>query len=280
MHYFLVLFFCFSTLVLFSIFHFDNHNITRARQVNCVISVCIGSSPQAGWIPDCPWNSAHSFFYVNDTNQFETIRAHNWTPVWVNFSDTVDIATGPLSMPALGWTPSDIENMQAKYVKIQSHRLLANTGCDQVLYMDSKIDYTKETVAEIFGYEHACITLFRHPWRTYHNAYMQEVMDSYNQPRYLRFKPVIELQMRAHASESLSGVMHLGSTHVTNLRNAEALRFQDSWWNETRMYSIQDQLSLFWQSKLFPRCIASWAPMYGPTNKNFIIRFLNFLLSP
>jgi hypothetical protein len=143
--------------------------------------------------------------------------------------------------------------------------------------MDSKIYYTNETVAEIFGYEHACVTLFRHPWRTHHgDAYMQEVNDSYNQPRYLRFKPAIDLQMRAHANESLSGVVHLGSTHVTNLRNAEARRFQDSWWNETRMYSIQDQLSLFWQSKPFQQCIASWAPMYGPT-KNFIIRFLENL---
>jgi hypothetical protein len=120
------------------------------------------------------------------------------------------------------------------------------------------------------------VTLFRHPWRTFHGAYTQEVTDSYNQGRYLRFKPAIEKQMHAHANESMNGVVHLGSTHVTNLRNAEALRFQDSWWKETLTYSIQDQLSLFWQSKPFQNCIASWAPMYGPT-KNFMIRYLETL---
>ena len=105
---------------------------------------------------------------------------------------------------------------------------------------------------------------------------MQELLDSYHQGRYLRFKSALEKQMQAHSDESLDGVMHLGSTHVTNLCNPEAIRFQESWWNETLSYSIQDQLSLFWQRKPFQQCISSWQPMYGPT-KNFILRFLAFV---
>ena len=254
-------------LVLFipSIFLFHQPKDTH----DCVISVCVGSSSQAGGIPLSPWEP--SYFFVNDMTQFEAVRAQGWTPVFLNVSQ-IWLGRGPMRMPELNWSASDLENLQAKYVKILSHQIPELATCDRVLYMDSKLEYTNETVSELFGYEHRCVTLFRHPWRTFRGAYMQEVGDSYNQGRYLRFKKAIEEQIKYHHHESLDGVMHLGGTHVTNLRNEKAIRFQESWWNETLAYSIQDQLSLFWQLKPFQRCISSWQPMYGPT-KNFIIRF-------
>ena len=101
-------------------------------------------------------------------------------------------AEGRRSAPRvkLRWTASDIENMQAKYVKILSHRIpILTDTCDVVLYMDSKIFYTHATVSEIFSYEHPCITLFEHPWRTFHGAYTQEIADSYNQARYAATRP-------------------------------------------------------------------------------------------
>jgi hypothetical protein len=121
--------------------------------------------------------------------------------------------------------------MQAKYVKILSHRIpILTDTCDVVLYMDSKISYAHATVSEIFSYEHACITLFEHPWRTFHGAYTQEIADSYNQARYARFKPAIEAQLRQHRPQEFDGVMHLGSTHLINFHNPVALQFQESWW--------------------------------------------------
>jgi hypothetical protein len=237
---------------------------------DCVISVRVGDSPQAGWIPQSPWST--SFFFVSNATHLDAIQAKGWVPVWLTLPN---LGLGPTRVPSLLWSASDLENLHAKYAKILSHRLLPD--CDRVLYMDSKLEYTKETVREIFGYAHPCVTLFRHPWRSYEGAYMQEVADSYHQERYLRFKSAIERQIKDHGTESLDGVMHLGGTHVTNLRNAEAIHFQEAWWNETIAYSIQDQLSLFWQLQPFRECIQSWHPMYGPT-KHFIVRFFENLL--
>ena len=256
------------------------YNDNEAILLNaCVTSVRIGSSRAAGGVPPCPWKRDHSFFFVSDPSMLEIVNAQKWTAVLLNLTQIpFNPHTGPTKMSELGWTQSDVENMQAKYVKILSHRIPELNACDLVLYMDSKLFYSNHIVKEIFSKcANSCVTLFKHEWRFYTGAFLQEVDCSYHQPRYLRFKPAIDKQIDYHHNrrgESFDGVMHLGGTHVFNLRDREAVRFQNSWWNETLAYSIQDQLSLFWQLQPFQQCVESWVPMYGGP----VIRFLLFLL--
>ena len=240
----------------------QNHAVPHAT--GCITSVSIGSSSHAGSVLPCPWFTNSSFYFITNGSLLETVRAHGWTAVLLNVSQIpFDPSRGPTSMPELGWTQSDTENIQAKYVKILSHRIPELARCDVVLYMDSKLSYERDVVLDMLSEQHPCATLFRHPWRTYTDAYGQEVADSLNAARYSRFKPALDLQIRRHRHESLDGVMHLGGTHLFNLRNPEAVRMQNSWWDETVAYSIQDQLSLFWQLRRFKHCVTSQEPAYG-----------------
>lgn len=232
----------------------------------CVTSVRIGTSPAAGTLLPCPWKEAESFYFVFDPQQMDTIRAHGWTPVLLNVLDIpFDPLQGPTEMPELSWTTADTENMQAKYVKILSHMIAELRGCELVLYLDSKISLTFAQVRGLFDRFEAesnpntCAALFQHQ-RTYYGAYFQEVDDSYRQPRYLRFKPAIDKEIAFHRGrqESFDGVMHVGNMHIFNLTNTQAVQFQKSWWKETVAYSIQDQLSQFWQLEPFKDCLLSW----------------------
>ena len=229
----------------------------------CVTSVSIGSTWHAGTVLRSPWFTDRSFYFVSNASLLDTVRSHGWTGVLLNTSQIpFDPNAGPTRMPELGWTPSDVDNMQAKYVKILSHRIPELSSCDIVLYMDSKVSYTREAVHDIVSVNHPCATMFIHPWRTFYDAYLQELADSLTAYRYARFKPALSRQIIDHSSESLNGVMHLGNTHVFNMRNAEAIRLQNSWWEETLAYSIQDQLSLFWQLPHYRHCITSRHPVY------------------
>lgn len=231
--------------------------------VKCVSSVSVGSTWHAGSVLQSPWYPDQSFYFVANTSLLSTVRTHGWTGVLLNTSRIpFDPLKGPERMPELGWTASDVENMQAKFVKILSHRIPELASCDLVLYMDSKVSYTREAVRDIFSVEHACATLFIHPWRTFYDSYLQELADSLKARRYARFKPALGKQVIDHSSESLNGIMHLGNTHVFNIKNPEAVRLQNSWWKETVAYSIQDQLSLFWQQNKFQNCITSRRPVY------------------
>ena len=229
----------------------------------CVTSVLVGSTWHAGSVLYSPWFVDQSFFFVVNASLLDTVQSRGWTGVLLNTSQIpFDPLGGPTKMPELGWTSSDVENMQAKYVKILSHRIPELASCDIVLYMDSKVSYTREAVHDIFSVQHPCATMFIHPWRTFYDSYLQELTASLEMNRYARFKPALGKQITDHSRESLNGIMHLGGTHVFNLRNTEAIKLQNSWWEETLAYSIQDQLSLFWQLNKFKHCITSQHPVY------------------
>ena len=239
------------------------------RRFNCVTSVRVGASVAAGNILFSPWPQEHSFYFVSNPSDMALASARQWTPILLNASRIpFDASGGPSAMPELGWTAEDTENMRAKYVKILSHTIPELRACNLVLYMDSKIQLTNAQAAGMFAKIEkaskgmpggACAALVRH-WRTFHGAFFQEVDDSYNQPRYLRFKLSIDKQIEHHRQnhESFDGVMHLGNLHVFNLTHADAVRLQNSWWEETVTYSIQDQLSQFWQLEPFKGCLLSW----------------------
>ena len=247
-------------ILLNSILWYENYSTHVSA---CVTSVIVGSTWHSGSVLQSPWFLDQSFYFVSNTSLLDTVRSHGWTGVLLNASQIpFDPKGGPTKMPELGWTQSDVENMQAKYVKILSHRIPELASCDIVLYMDSKVSYTHEAVHDIVSVNHPCATMFIHPWRTFYNSYLQELTDSLKAYRYARFKPALSKQIIDHSSESLNGVMHLGSTHVFNMRNAEAIKLQNSWWEETLAYSIQDQLSLFWQLNHFQHCITSRHPVY------------------
>ena len=247
-------------ILLNSILWYENYSTHVSA---CVTSVIVGSTWHSGSVLQSPWFLDQSFYFVSNASLLDTVRSHGWTGVLLNASQIpFDPKGGPTKMPELGWTQSDVENMQAKYVKILSHRIPELASCDIVLYMDSKVSYTHEAVHDIVSVNHPCATMFIHPWRTFYNSYLQELTDSLKAYRYARFKPALSKQIIDHSSESLNGVMHLGSTHVFNMRNAEAIKLQNSWWEETLAYSIQDQLSLFWQLNHFQHCITSRHPVY------------------
>ena len=234
-----------------------------ARVSACVTSVMVGSSWHVGSVLQSPWVQDQSFYFVANASLLDTVRSRGWTGVLLNTSRIpFDPRAGPARMPELGWTQSDVENIQAKYVKILSHRIPELASCDIVLYMDSKVSYTREAVRDIVSVEHQCATMFIHPWRTLYDSYLQELTDSLHMYRYARFKPALGKQIIDHSGESLNGIMLLGGTHVFNMRNIEAVKLQNSWWEETLAYSIQDQLSLFWQQTKFKHCITPRHPVY------------------
>ena len=107
-----------------------------ASRRGCVVSVRIGSSVQAGGIPESPWHKNQSFFFISPSNSSAMMEAQEkgWTPLLLS-TTIIALGEGPTAMSGaaegrrsaprvkLRWTASDIENMQAKYVKILSHRI-------------------------------------------------------------------------------------------------------------------------------------------------------------
>ena len=238
------------------------HRRGGVDRIACVTSVMVGSSVHAGSVLQSPWAVDRSFYFVSNGSTLQTVRERGWTGVLLNVSDIpFDAGGGPTEMPELGWTASDADNMRAKYVKILSHRIPELASCDVVLYMDSKVYYDPAVAYGLLSAEHECATLFIHPWRSVSSGYAEEVEDSLRAARYARFKPALDLQLARHGWPA--GRMYLGSTHVFNLRNPEARRLQDGWWRETVAYSIQDQLSQFWQVQEHSGCVRSLDAVYG-----------------
>lgn len=244
--------------------------LRKNRSGFCVTTVRIGETMHAGPFRQSPTPSEISFFFITNPAHSETVRQHGWTPVVLDPAEIPFTPTsGPREMPELGWTDNDVDNMRAKYVKILSHMIPELASCELVLYVDTKIQLSNDVVygaitkMENIGRSRPsglCAVLAQH-FRTPEKSFEQEVAASYNQARYTRFRPAIDKQREFHvkANDSFDGLLHTGNLHIFNLSNLDAVQFQKSWWNETVAYSIQDQLSLFFQLKKFQHCFTSWA---------------------
>ena len=245
-------------------------HLRKNRSGYCVTTVRIGETIHAGTFPQSPTPSEISFFFFTNPAHSETVREQGWTPVLLDPAEIPFIPTsGPREMPELGWTENDVDNMRAKYVKILSHMIPELASCELVLYVDTKIQLSNDIVygaitkMENIGRSRPsglCAVLAQH-FRTPEKSFEQEVAASYKQERYTRFRPAIDKQREFHvkANDSFDGLLHAGGLHIFNLSNLDAVQFQKTWWNETVAYSIQDQLSLFFQLEKFQHCFTSWA---------------------
>ena len=144
-------------------------------------------------------------------------------------------------------------------------------SCQLVLYLDSKVQQTREQAATAFAQvkylgkslpSGLCVLfgfMDKHSWEL-------ELKDSNPQERYRRFGPLHQKMADFHRAnnESFHHPLVIGGYHLTNLSHPEAVDFQKRWWNETISYTIQDQLSMFWHTPRIKHCSAYMDPNFKP----------------